>query len=105
MITVTNRNGRKFNINIVLDGGQYYQNLLDNTVTYKNEGALVEFYDATYAGVKGFPELGQFVSRYFASTLKEGSIGGLCLDGGVPEWFIDKGNLIDILKHIEQLGQ
>ncbi len=52
-------------------------------------GTLVEFYDGKYADAGTFGPLGQFVSRYYISTLnKHPHPHGLCLDGGVAVWRI-----------------
>ena len=64
---------------------------------------MVEFYDFTnpefgydYAGDRGeaasvgAQPLGQFVSRYYVSTLQESpAVNGLCLQGGVSGWSVD----------------
>lgn len=49
---------------------------------------LIEFYDARY----NFTPYGQFISRYYAKTLKSHN-GGLNLHGGVPEWQVDAANM------------
>jgi len=47
---------------------------------------IVEFYDARYPHT---PD-GQFISRYYVETLKEGNkYVGLDLQGDVPAWKID----------------
>ena len=45
---------------------------------------LVEFFDTRYE----ITNWGQFVSRYYLSTLVEGQSDRLCLDGGNHEWNI-----------------
>jgi hypothetical protein len=50
---------------------------------------LIEFYDARYPLHATVP--GQFISRYYLSTLTEGlvkggTIHGLSLDGGIRDW-------------------
>lgn len=58
---------------------------LDDCLTHGEADPLVEFYDTRYAHT----HRGQFVSRYYRSTLLEHPQGrGLCLDGGIPEWSI-----------------
>ena len=49
---------------------------------------LIEFYDARY----NFTPYGQFISRYYAATLKSHN-GNLNLHGGVPEWQVDAANM------------
>lgn len=63
-----------FEVGIVQKGGAYG---LNKCLTHTKDDPLVEFYTAK----------GQFVSRYYLSTLME-STGGLNLEGNVPEWQI-----------------
>ncbi len=50
----------------------------------------VEFYDSNQDPDK-FGPLGQFVSRYYLTTLLQHDLGaGLCLDGGIPEWSVSQ---------------
>jgi hypothetical protein len=58
---------------------------LKGCLTHDREDPLVEVYDARYAGKPGFTTAGQFISRYYLSTLRKHT-GGLSLHGGVPEW-------------------
>lgn len=67
---------------------------------------LVEFYDVSQDPAK-FPE-GQFVSRYFMSTLlgmdsigdSIGEMSALGLDGGVPNWTIRGDDLQEVYAHL-----
>lgn len=67
---------------------------------------LVEFYDVSQDPAK-FPE-GQFVSRYFMSTLlgmdsigdSIGEMSALGLDGGVPDWTIRGDDLQEVYAHL-----
>jgi hypothetical protein len=55
---------------------------------------MVEFYDARYDHNPWLPFVGQFISRYYVSTLLENDRGqGLCLDGGIPAWDVDAASL------------
>lgn len=76
-------NGIQFNVRIVAPGDQYGRN---DVLTNESSEEMVEFYDTRYQHT----ELGQFVSRYYASTLRERENRGLCLDGGVPAWNLDE---------------
>lgn len=67
---------------------------LDNEVIHDEAEPLVEFFDTR----SEHTDLGQFVSRYFRSTLLEGEEGGLCLQGGVPSWVIHS----ECMKRIRQ---
>ena len=67
-------------------------------LTHDEADPLVEFYDADASfndGPKNIGmKLGQFVSRYYMSTLMNdgdpiGDGHGFCLDGGVPKWVIE----------------
>ena len=50
---------------------------------------LIEFYDRRYPHT----DLGQFVARYYASTLAQCDPSfGLLLYGGVPDWHISAAN-------------
>ena len=86
-----NSNGVPFNSRIVRKGDSYG---LNNCRIHTNDDPLVEFYDARY----DHTEFGQFVSRYYATTLTgecEWSFGndsretGLNLEGSVSDWFVD----------------
>lgn len=86
-MVITNAKGRKFLVRVVQCGERYG---LDDCLVHESRDPMIEFYDATYAGKKGFSERGQFVSRYYARTLAERPCpGGLDLCGGVAEWKID----------------
>ena len=78
-LSVVNTEGRKFEVRIVDTGDNYGL----NNCLVNDSDPMVEFWD-----MNTFPE-GQFVSRYYVSTILEDESGGLNLDGGVPEWFID----------------
>ena len=79
-------NNIPFHVKLVNQGEKYG---LNHCLTHNKTDPLVEFYDARY--VKGFESIGQFVSRYYLSTLMEnkGNNRGLCLDGGIPEWCVN----------------
>lgn len=89
--TIRNANGIAFNVRLVRKGQGYGRNL---SVIHEKDEPLVEFYDARYvfSGEAG-AEFGQFVSRYYLSTLRasQSPTRGLCLDGGVPAWNVDSG--------------
>ena len=86
---------QEWNVRIVEDGDSYGKNMC---LTHHKADPLVEFYDADACfndGPKGI-KLGQFVSRYYMSSLMGDEYGspigngqGLCLDGGVPKWVIE----------------
>ena len=55
---------------------------------FRSDDPLVEFYDAEQS-VKKFGPMGQFVTRYYASTLLEKPFAALALDLGIPEWTVN----------------
>ena len=81
---VENNKGKQFAVKL-LAKGDYYG--LEKCLTWDKESPCVEFYDVTYAG-DNFDEVGQFVARYYASTILDAD-GGLCLNGEIPDWSID----------------
>jgi hypothetical protein len=98
---VTNANGRAFFVRTVLQGDRYG---LGDRLTHDNADPMIEFYDYQYANVRAFGPRGQFVSRYYVSTLAKHPKGaGLCLDGGVPEWSVDGRALAPVLHLATQL--
>jgi hypothetical protein len=83
MIKIINDNGRIWAVRVVRKGKKYG---LDNCLTHGEDVPLVEFYDCRYEHTP----LGQFVSRYYLTTLLQRyPLQGLCLDGGIPAWNID----------------
>ena len=86
MITVD-----KFNVRVVNKGDKYGR---DFCLTHDEDKPLVEFYDSRYPHT----EFGQFVSRYYVSTiLGDDGYGsknsGLCLHGGEPEWTVKESDM------------
>lgn len=94
LITINSR-GIDFNVKIVRNGENYG---LNNVLTHDKDDPLVEFYDSRYPHT----EHGQFVSRYYASTLLERVKNvGLDLYGGANDWKIESKEMdtvIDWLK-------
>jgi hypothetical protein len=95
MITVD-----KFNVRILRKGDKYGRN---NVLTHDEDAPLVEFYDIRYPHT----EYGQFVSRYYVSTIlgtdKWGrGEGGLCLDGGVPSWTVSAQDMDTVRAYLRQ---
>jgi len=89
-LRVVNAMGRPFNVRIVRQGGGYGA---DDCLTHDNADPLVEFYDAAADPAKFGPR-GQFVSRYFLSTLEGRSVpAGLNLHGGVSVWRVSAANV------------
>ena len=95
-----------FTIRMVKPGEEYGR---DMCLSNESGQCLVEFYDREYdfqTEADG-TILGQFVSRYYLSTLLSGYDGsrGLNLDGGIKKWSLDKDALTYGLEVcIEALG-
>lgn len=81
--------GTKFNVRLVNKGDKYG---FRNNATHTEDEPLVEFYDARYQHT----EFGQFISRYNASTIIACRFNALRLDGGIPEWTVDREALGDV---------
>jgi|TARA_B110001454_G_scaffold12048_1_gene11092 hypothetical protein len=81
-----NERGQPWTIRIIDKGDKYG---LDDCLTHENEEPTVEFYDADNEHTIDKPSgimLGQFVSRYYISTIADGGSGGLDLMGYEPKW-------------------
>ncbi|MDF1699862.1 MAG: hypothetical protein P1V36_01700 [Planctomycetota bacterium] len=93
--TVVNDSGRAFLVRLVRKGERYGR---EDCLTHEGEDPLVEFYDLTY--VDRFGPRGQFVSRYYLTTLSRDAVfsSGLRLDGGVPEWSLDKYDVMSVVR-------
>ncbi len=105
---ITNDKGLSFNIRVVKVGDSYG---LDRCLTHKRDpkarpGSLaeraepmIEFYDAELQGDARFDPEGQFVARYYVSSLALIKADGVGLDlqGDVPEWKIDGKALAPVL--------
>lgn len=96
-----NERGQPWTIRIVEEGDKYG---LDDCLTYDSKEPVIEFYDADHphsADVASSVILGQFVSRYYISTIADGGTGGLDLMGYEPKWKITSlmmSNVRDYLK-------
>lgn len=104
----------RFRVHLVQEGERYgagggfvYGKALSNACQLYGHGLpLVEFYDVSQDPAK-FPE-GQFVSRYFMSTLlgmdsigdSIGEMSAFGLDGGVPDWTIRGDDLQEVYAHL-----
>ena len=97
MITVS-----KFNVRVVNQGDKYGR---DFCLTHDKANPLVEFYDARYPHT----EFGQFVSRYYVSTIlgTDGygrAEGGLCLDGGnANEWTVSDQDMTTVRNFLKEV--
>ena len=90
----------KWNVRIVKTGDKYGRDMcLTN-----DKAPMVEFYDSRYPHT----QYGQFVSRYYISTiLNQDKYGyyqypnGLCLDGRVPAWHVSAEDMVDVLYFLQ----
>jgi len=79
----------RFNTKIIGTGDRY-----GRADCLTNEGGpMIEFYDPRH--VKHGP-LGQFISRYYVSTILERDTGGLALQGDIPEWTVSAHDMAEI---------
>lgn len=77
-------------VRVVRTGDKYG---LNNCLIHTDAEPSVEFYDSNQDPDK-FGPLGQFVSRYYLSTMLQRDQGvGLILMGGVPEWVVSQTDM------------
>lgn len=93
VMDIVNTEGIPFRVVFLPDGGRFYN------------APVVEFYDRRYSET----DHGQFTgARYYAETLFQSADRhedyGLNLHGGVPEWSIDKGSMVQIFDWLEELS-
>ena len=90
----------KWNVRIVKTGDKYGRDMcLTN-----DKAPMVEFYDSRYPHT----QYGQFVSRYYISTiLSQDKYGyyqypnGLCLDGRVPAWQVSAEDMVEVVSFLQ----
>ena len=100
---IKNANGHEFFIRVIMRGDRYG---LKGCLVHDQADPMVEFYDYKYANLKTFGPRGQFVARYYASTLAAHPAGrGLCLHGGVPNWQVDAAALAPVLATARRLTE
>ena len=95
-IQITNDDGLTFTVRRVEFSDSYGRKFV---LRHMKHDPLIEFYDTRHAfdlDEQG-RVLGQFVSRYYASTLLAGRKTGLNLDGRVAAWSVDKAAM-DIVR-------
>jgi len=84
-----NERGQPWTIRVLDIGDKYGR---EDCLTYDADEPVVEFYDADHPHTIDAPSgtvLGQFVARYYISTICDGSTGGLDLMGYEPKWKIN----------------
>jgi hypothetical protein len=90
LLTLTADNGIPFTMRVVRTGDRYGKDMQ----TTNGGSPMVEFYDARYP-FDTDPDgrvLGQFVTRYNYTGMgaRADQPTGLNLDGGVPDWTLDR---------------
>jgi len=92
---ITNDRGRSFLVRVVYPGDRYGH---DDCLIHDEKEPLIEFYDLTHACTASFGERGQFVSRYYASSLADADrTRGLLLHGAEPEaWSINRDAMVPV---------
>jgi hypothetical protein len=101
---VTNAAGRPFNVRLVCRGGRYG---LNDCLVHDEDDPLVEFWDATAEDDPRFTRgRGQFVSRYYLSTLTSkrilsSELVGLDLCSHVPAWQVTGNNVVEAIAAVE----
>ena len=99
-----NERSQPWTIRIVDVGDKYGR---DNCLTYEKEEPVVEFYDADnkFDSAPDGTMLGQFVSRYYISTIADGSSGGLDLMGYEPKWKINSLMMDNVRAYLEAFAR
>lgn len=93
----TSANGKNWIARRVDAGDRYGHN---DCLIHQDE-AMIEFYDCDNRGSFGQDHLGQFVSRYYITTLRERNpLSGLWLHGGEPLWALDCHSVAKVLKSL-----
>ena len=86
---IDNERGQPWTIRIIDKGDAYGR---DDCLIHENDEPTIEFYDGDNLFDKDEASgevLGQFVSRYYISTIADGSKGGIDLMGYEPKWKIE----------------
>jgi hypothetical protein len=78
-------------VRLVEEGDKYGLNM---KLVKASGDPYVEFYDMRLE----LEDLGQFVSRYYRSTILEHGNEGLCLDGGVSDWNVSADTMMAVKK-------
>jgi len=86
---IDNQRNQPWTIRIIDKGDAYGR---DDCLIHDNDEPTIEFYDGDNLFDKQESDgtmLGQFVSRYYISTIADGGRGGMDLMGYEPKWKID----------------
>jgi hypothetical protein len=96
----------KYNVRIVNKGERYGR---EDCLTHDDDRPMAEFYDRRYASddyeqysEDSWQARGQFISRYYVSTLLEGDNHGLCLDGGNRDaWSVSQRDMAEVRVYLK----
>lgn len=100
ILKVENPEGKYFIVRKILCGEGYGVN---DSIIHDREDPLIEFFDFDYANVRSFGEYGQFISRYYESTLAERTPYALSLYSDVDSWYLSKENMYEVLEWLGYL--
>lgn len=102
-VVTNNETKISFMVRIVEKGDSYGHKM---QLTHDRDVPMIEFYDTRYKFDRyGEILLGQFVSRYNLDTFKTVKPGdGLCLQGGVSDWYLDEYAMIQTFSRLEMWG-
>ena len=91
MLTITNAQGRRFNVVCVRKGDRHGPG---KALVHDRDEPLLEFYDATFEGTRRFDPEGQFIAGYYASILLNLETElGLLFHVSRPDWKLDLTSL------------
>ena len=100
-----NERGQPWTIRILDTGDKYGR---EDCLTHEKEEPTVEFYDADHPHTIDAPSgtvLGQFVARYYISTIADGGGGGLNLMGYEPKWTINALCMDNVRAYLEAFAR
>ena len=83
----------------ITKGDKYGRN---GCLTHAEEEDVVEFYDSRYNHNPELGLVGQFISRYYVSTLITSPNWTLCLCGGIPDWDLNENNLTTVVAWLKE---
>lgn len=98
--TVTNRHGEHgatFLVRLVMEGDGFGR---EDVLVHDSADPMIEFYDRAHADKPGFGPRGQFVSRYYLSTILGEPVRGINLHGSEPKWYVTAENIAEVLRYV-----
>ena len=95
-ITGGPQNDVPMQVRVIVKGENYG---LNATLVHDKDDPLVEFYDLRHPRDRPGLINGQFISRYYLSTLlrkNQDPLAGLCLEGRVPAWTVSARQMVHV---------